>query len=106
MYCSCIAFPILRISHTLVLFTKGVYCLYVLAVPSKPRMTNIANRTDTLLQVEWERPINTNGKLLGYVIFWSLPDRNATWNHTIYTNGDDAVASYVIRFLGKEYHML
>ncbi len=37
------------------------------SVPEKPRITHIANRTDTMLQFEWEHPV-PNGRLQGYKV--------------------------------------
>ena len=38
-----------------------------ITVPDKPRITHVANRTDTMLQFEWEHPI-PNGRLEGYKV--------------------------------------
>ena len=37
------------------------------SVPDKPRITQVANKTDTMLQFEWEHP-NPNGRLEGYKV--------------------------------------
>ena len=37
------------------------------SVPDKPRITQVANKTDTMLQFEWEHP-NANGRLEGYKV--------------------------------------
>lgn len=44
-------------------------------VPSRPRITRIRDQTNQSLEVVWEAPDVTNGRLIQYVVYW-VPSRH------------------------------
>ena len=75
--------------------------------PSSPRITFIRNRTSTLLQVEWERPTQTNGELAGYYIFWTHErlERSKVINFSSEAEDVDPM-TYSIKGLGESSYYL
>ena len=102
-----------RICHTLnctlpllcwkiILLIIDIYLHSILA-PSPPRITQISNRTDTMLQLQWERPAQPNGRLLGYNVFCKPKDGNQTLMYVVEEKNDESMPSFTIYALSEYY---
>jgi hypothetical protein len=83
------------------------YCLYALfqyflqifiniSVPTKPRIIDATDQTNSSFKVKWERPNIPNGVITKYEVFWGHKEKNGS--KIIY--GDNRLET-VVQDLGR-----